>query len=355
MSTSRIAAAGQLTGWYLQLSKARLSSFVVASSMAGFAMAPVASFDTSLFLAAGAATALTSFCANCINQVMEAPYDSQMKRTQNRVLVRGHITVTHALTFGVGCGVTGVTLFYYAVNPVAAALGAANILLYTGVYTPMKRHSIVNTWIGAVVGAIPPLIGWTAATGGVITPAALLVAGVLYSWQFPHFNSLSWNLRGDYSRAGYRMMSVTNPALCRRVAVYHSLYLTAFCACAPLIDLTSFTFAVDTLPFNLYMLYLSCMFWSEGTSKRARKLFRYSLIYLPAVLLLMLISKKHWHEPDDGTGINPYEDRMKVWIDHVGDKLRTKSTKAGNHSELVLSHLPSAAAVDAAVAERITL
>lgn len=98
--------------------------------------------------------------------------------------------------------------------------------IFAGVYTPMKRHSIGCTWAGAIVGAIPPLMGYTAATGA-IQPAAFVLAAILYSWQFPHFNALSWNLRGDYSRAGYRIMCVTNEGLCRRTTfrcVFKFLY-----------------------------------------------------------------------------------------------------------------------------------
>ena len=107
---------------------------------------------------------------------------------------------------------------WYLVNPVASMLTLANLFLYTSVYTPMKRLSIYNTWVGSIVGALPPIIGWVSATG-TLDIGALVLGGILYTWQFPHFNSLSWNLRPDYSRAGYRMMSVTDPGLCKRVAL----------------------------------------------------------------------------------------------------------------------------------------
>ena len=103
-------------------------------------------------------------------------------------------------------------------NALTAALGVLNLLLYVGVYTPMKRHHVGCTWAGAVVGAIPPLMGYAALSGALDLPA-LVLAAVLYSWQFPHFNGLSWNLRGDYSRAGYHVMCVTDEALCRRTTL----------------------------------------------------------------------------------------------------------------------------------------
>jgi len=155
----------------------------------------------------------------------------------------------------------------------------------------MKRVSILNTWVGSVVGAVPPLIGWSAATGG-LEPGAFVLAGILYAWQFPHFNSLSWNLRPDYSKAGYRMMSVTHPALCKRVALRHSVACIAICTAAPLLDVTTWAFAIDSLPLNLYMTYLSWKFHQKADSSSSRKLFRFSLIHLPLLMMLMCISKK---------------------------------------------------------------
>ena len=113
------------------------------------------------------------------------------------------------MTFAAVTGAGGVLLLYALVNPLTAELGALNLFLYTCVYTPMKRLSILNTWAGAVVGAIPPVMGWTACTG-TLDPGCLIPFGVLFAWQFPHFNALSWNLRPDYSRAGYRDELYTN-------------------------------------------------------------------------------------------------------------------------------------------------
>merc|ERR1712098_861187 len=193
---------------------------------------------------------------------------------------------------------TSTALMWTLVNPLTAILSLSNLVLYTSVYTPMKRYSILNTWVGSNVGAIPPLIGWTAATGS-LDPGAFILAGVLYTWQFPHFNSLSWNLRPDYSRAGYRMMSVTHPDLCRRVAVRHSVGLVAVCSAAPLLGATHWAFAVDSLPLNLYMIFLSWKFYQKADSSTSRKLFRYTLIHLPLLMTLMILGKKGKAEDKD--------------------------------------------------------
>ena len=121
------------------------------------------------------------------------------------------------------------------------------------------------------------------------------MAAFLYSWQFPHFNALSWNLRSDYSRGGYCMMATTNPDLCRRVALRHCFALIGLCTLAPVLDLTTWTFAVDTLPLNLFMTYLGWQFYKKADSKSAKKLFRFTLLHLPLLIMLLLISKKTWH------------------------------------------------------------
>ncbi|XP_063620030.1 protoheme IX farnesyltransferase, mitochondrial isoform X1 [Cydia splendana] len=193
----------------MMLSKFRLTSLVVMTSMAGYALAP-APFCPTTFALCAAGTGLVSAAANSVNQFHEVPFDAQMSRTKNRVLVKGLLEPIHAVGFAAITSTTGLSLLYFGVNPLTAALGAGNLILYTSVYTPMKRMSILNTWLGSVVGAIPPLMGWAGCTGS-LDAGALVLGVILYSWQFPHFNALSWNLRPDYSRAGYRMMAVTDP------------------------------------------------------------------------------------------------------------------------------------------------
>lgn len=145
----------------------------------------------------------------------------------------------------------------------------------------MKRISIVNTWVGSVgkcmlkfnrilyqevinrlyslliaVGAIPPLMGWMGCTGGALTLGAWILPGILYAWQFPHFNALSWNLRSDYSRAGYRMMAVTHPDLCRKTTMRYTAVVMALCYLAPVFDVTHWWFAFASTPLNASFLYL---------------------------------------------------------------------------------------------------
>ncbi|XP_041671629.1 protoheme IX farnesyltransferase, mitochondrial [Cheilinus undulatus] len=290
------ADVADLPDIYAKLAKIKLTALVVTTAAAGYAMAPVP-FDPIIFFASSLGTGLASCTANSINQYFEVPFDSNMNRTKNRPLVRGQISPLHAVCFAVACGVPGVTLLTLAVNPLTGFLGALNIFLYTCCYTPLKRISITNTWVGAVVGAIPPVMGWTAATG-CLEPGALLLGGFLYSWQFPHFNALSWNLREDYSRGGYRMMSVTHPGMCKRVALRHSVGLIGLSTLAPLLDVTTWTFPVISLPINVYISYLAFRFYRKGDRSSARKLFFCSLWHLPMLLLLALTCKKPRKDPE---------------------------------------------------------
>ncbi|KAK5851119.1 hypothetical protein PBY51_001938 [Eleginops maclovinus] len=266
---------------YAKLAKIKLTALVVTSAAAGFAMAPVP-FDPLLFFVSSLGIGLASCTANSINQYFEVPFDSNMNRTKNRPLVRGQVSPLHAVSFALACGIPGVALLTLAVNPLTGFLGALNIFLYTCCYTPLKRLSISNTWVGAVVGALPPAMGWTAATG-CLGQGALLMGGFLYCWQFPHFNALSWNLREDYSRGGYRMI----------------LGLIGLSTLAPVLDVTTWTFPVISLPINLYISYLAFRFYRKGDRSSARKLFFCSLWHLPMLLLLAFTCKKPRRDPEE--------------------------------------------------------
>ncbi|KAK3821602.1 MAG: UbiA prenyltransferase family-domain-containing protein [Benniella sp.] len=284
---------------YMDLAKARLGALVTLTTMCGYAMTPAAaSLPTMLSLTVGTALCITS--ANAYNQFVEPPYDAQMSRTRNRILVRKAISPFHAWSFASVTGLAGVGILAAAVNPLTAALGAANLVLYASVYTPMKRMSIANTWVGAIVGAIPPMMGWAACTNA-LGPEAWLLGGLLYAWQFPHFNSLAWNLRADYSKAGYRMMAVTDPKLNARVSLRYTIALIPLVTLAPYLDMTSWWFAVDGNIVNAVILAGAANFWRKKDDKSARQLFFGSLIYLPVVLALMMIHKKGKQSEESGS------------------------------------------------------
>lgn len=246
-------------------------------------------------------TSLTIASANAGNQAMEVEYDKLMQRTRLRMLPRELLTVRSAVAFSAACGVAGSALLYGALNPVAAALAAGNIVLYVFVYTPMKRIHWSNTWIGAVVGAIPPLIGWAAATGGTLGPGALALGAVLYAWQIPHFLSLSWTIRREYERGGYRMMALNLSHKIPSVVLLWSLYALPLGYACYYAGLTTQLFALTSLVPGVPLVLAARQFALERSNQNSRAVFRWTLAWLPAFLILMLLHKREW----DGWQLEP--------------------------------------------------
>jgi heme o synthase len=294
---------------YLALTKPRLTALVVLSAMSSYALTPYdATLPQLLFLTLG--TALTSGSANAINMGREYKYDALMTRTRTRPVVRGLVTPNQAFSFAGLSGSVGVAALYFGVNPTVALLGAGNIALYAGLYTTLKRKSIANTWVGAVVGAIPPLMGW-AASSSLADPGAWCLAGLLYAWQFPHFMALSHSVRDEYRRAGYVMTAWTNPALNARVALRYSLAMFPLCIGLSYFGVTDWYYSLDSGLLNGWLTYLAYKFWKEqrhvvgpileansgsgGNNYYAKRLFWGSVWHLPGVLLLAMLHKKgHW-------------------------------------------------------------
>jgi protoheme IX farnesyltransferase len=241
--------------------------------------------------------ALSSFSANTLNQWFESPFDAQMGRTRGRPLPTQRLSASHAFSYAMVAGVGGVGLLAIKAGWLAAVLSGANIILYAALYTPLKRSSVANTWVGAVVGAIPPMIGYVAGGGG-FDLGCLVLGATLYCWQFPHFNALSWNLRADYSRAGYCMASVLNPQLTVDSALRHSLALLPLSALVVYSGICdSWWFIVHAMPLHLGMVYLAYHFRRDPSRATARRLFLYSLLHLPLILLLMVLHHQY-RQPD---------------------------------------------------------
>ncbi|TQS33153.1 hypothetical protein Golomagni_06512, partial [Golovinomyces magnicellulatus] len=303
----------------LSLSKPRLTVLVVLSAMATYALYPVPEMLspsmtetpslsplTLLFLTTG--TTLCSASANALNMLYEPKTDAKMSRTRNRPLVRGLLSTRSAVLFALAAGATGVGALYFGVNPTVSGLGAANIFLYAGMYTPLKTVTAFNTWIGAVVGGIPPLMGWAAAAGETATRdgswrelllasdgssiGGWLMASLLFSWQFPHFMSLSFNIREDYKAAGIRMLAWTNPARNARVALRYSLAFPPICIALCAAGVTSWGFAITSTPINAWLIKEAVGFWRKGGHQgSARGLFWASIWHLPGVMILALLHK----------------------------------------------------------------
>jgi len=294
--------------------------------MSGVALSPIPT-TVPVLLSTALGTLLCSASANALNELQEIPYDAQMARTRGRPLVRRALSPAHAAAFAASTGVAGPALLWSMCNPTTALLGAANILLYAGPYTWMKRRTIWNTWVGAIVGAVPPLMGW-AAGGGALLPSAAhsltlslppLLAptaatvtatatsvavdnplapwalfALMFSWQFPHFNALAHFVRSAYAQGGYRMLAVLDARQNRLVALRHVLLLTGVCsALVPLSGLTTWSFAVTSLAPNAIWLRAAWRFYRFGGDAHARTVFMHSLWWLPIVLGLMIVHKNN--------------------------------------------------------------
>ena len=299
-TSTAIRRLGSLGSVYAQLSKSRLATLVTLTTMSGYAMAPLTcSTPPSTLIYTTLGTALCIASANAFNQWMEVPYDAQMKRTRNRLLVQHRTSPLHAFSFGLLSGVSGVSMLYSYLNPLTAALGASNILLYAYAYTSLKRRHPVNTWVGAVVGAIPPVMGWTAVTGH-LDAGALVMGSILFAWQFPHFNALSYLARHDYAQAGYPMLAVTSPKHNALVSLRYALALVPLSCMMTGLGVTTPCFMLTaTVACNAPLCWRAWRFYKQPENEqRARQLFFASLFHLPVLVLLMLLHKRQWPRQD---------------------------------------------------------
>uniref|UniRef100_A0A0D3EPP4 Heme O synthase n=1 Tax=Oryza barthii TaxID=65489 RepID=A0A0D3EPP4_9ORYZ len=253
---------------YFELSKARLSALVVATSGAGYVLGSGNMVDMAGLCCTCAGTMMVAASANTLNQVFEIKNDAKMKRTMRRPLPSGRISPAHAAMWATTVGAAGTALLAWKANGLAAGLAASNLILYAFVYTPLKQMHPVNTWVGAIVGAIPPLLGWAAASSELSLNAMILPAA-LYYWQIPHFMALAYICRNDYLAGGYRMFSFADPTG----------------------GLTSEWFSLEASLLTLGLTIGALSFVLEPTPKTARRMFYGSLLYLPAFMAGLLLHR----------------------------------------------------------------
>lgn len=278
---------------YTELSKARLSALVVTTTAAGYLSAGVP-FSLPVFASACAGTSLAAGAASCLNQVYEVERDRKMHRTRNRPLPSGRVGKAEALAFAGTASVASVALLYTGVNLETAMLGAGNIALYGGAYTASKPVTEWNTWVGAVVGAVPPVMGYCAATGDILSAESLFLGTGLFLWQFPHFFALAWNHRKDYARGGFQMVPVNDPDGTRTASLImqYSLALSALPMVSCATGLTSWMFGFESLLFNGALVHKAAKFSRDRSQQNAREVFKVSLWYLPLMMALFLLHRK---------------------------------------------------------------
>lgn len=301
---------------FKQLSKARLSLLVVGSAAAGYVVGSGESIDWKGMAWTSFGTFACAASANTLNQIYEVENDKKMKRTCKRPLPLGKISRGNALLWAVGTGVIGCASLYSYTNSTTAALGAANIALYAGIYTPLKTVSMWNTWVGALVGAVPPLMGWAAASG-TIDPGAVVLAAALHFWQLPHFLSLAWICRDDYRKGGYQMLSLLDSTGRRTAAcaLRNSIYLLPLGFAAEHFRVATKEFTYESAAFSTVLACAALVFYINPSTATARVLFGASLFHLPMYMGSLLV-----HRIPNGRAISTNEIQLEaennkqVWV-----------------------------------------
>jgi protoheme IX farnesyltransferase len=288
----RKAAPSRLNDLY-ELTKPRMNFLVVITTMVGFYMASRGgAIDWLRMMHTVLGTALTAASAAALNQLMEREYDAKMPRTSNRPIVSGRISPLEAALWGFGYGIVGISYLAIAVNGLTAMLGAATLLIYLLIYTPLKRVTSLNTVVGAIPGAIPPLMGFTAVNNA-FSAEALTVFGILFLWQMPHFLAIAIMYKRDYQAGGFKMLPCVDEDL-RLTGRMILLYATALLPVSLLPSVLGMTGPIYfTAAVLLGLAFLSCgvSCVTSRTRADARQLFFASIIYLPLLLGIMMFDK----------------------------------------------------------------
>ncbi len=278
---------------YFELTKPRVLLMVLITTLAGFYMGDGAAFDFVVALKGLAGTALVAGGTLALNEYIEREFDARMNRTRHRPLPSGRLRPIEALVFGIVTAAIGVTYLWIAVNPLTAVIAGSITVLYLGAYTPMKRYSWVCHVIGAVPGALPPLIGWAAARNSLAAEPWILF-GIMFLWQLPHSLSIARLYQQDYARAGLYLMphdrAYGNPA--NIVMIAATIVLVAFGVLPTAMGFAGMIYLSIAIVMGVVMLaYTLTLARTPTTDDDARRVMRVSLIYLPLVLLVMVLDK----------------------------------------------------------------
>ncbi|MBI2949810.1 MAG: protoheme IX farnesyltransferase [Verrucomicrobia bacterium] len=279
-------------GVLLELAKARLTSLVLLTTLVGFYLGNRGALDYMLMFHALLATGLVASGAAALNQYLEREYDACMPRTSGRPLPSGRVQPETVLIIGAGASILGLIYLATAVNWLTSVLGAITLGTYLFVYTPLKRVTTLNTLIGAIPGALPPVMGWTASRGDEPWGAWTLFA-ILFLWQIPHFLAIAWIYKDDYGKAGYAMLPVFDETgnRTRRHVLVSSLGLLIASLGPFWLNVTGGLYLAGVIVLNLTFVALAIRFCKHLTTTRARQLFFASIIFLPGVLTLMVLDK----------------------------------------------------------------
>ena len=275
-------------GAYFELTKPRIVTMVLITTMLGFAMGRGGLLPLGLLFWTLIGTGLCAAGASALNQYFERDADALMNRTRNRPLPLGQVRPRPAFWFGLLLTIAGGILLWTTVNGLSACIALTSAALYVGVYTPLKRYSWLNTTIGAIPGALPPMIGWAAVTGQ-LNLGAWVLFFILFLWQHPHFYSIAWMFRDDYQRGGFKMLPVVKPD--GRSTLQQSLgaaiLLVPVSLLPTFVRIVGWPYFVGALLCGLWFLYVCARWRASASQQDARSVLRASVIYLPLLLLLI--------------------------------------------------------------------
>jgi protoheme IX farnesyltransferase len=290
-----VAAAPEHTGVVgivAELVKARLTALVLVTTAAGFILAMPGAIDWAKLGWTVVGTAFAAASASMLNQLAEIARDGRMRRTRNRPLPARRVGRIPVFVAGVLLGYLGAAVLLQFTNALAAGLALGNLLLYVLVYTPLKPRTTLNTIVGAVTGAVPPLIGWAAAAGS-LHQAAWVLGGILFVWQLPHFLALAWMYRDDYALGGFQML----PAIDRDGRITSLVTLAGSLLLVPLgllgvrLGVAGWWYGIASVVLAGWMILRSVQMWRDHSIERARAVFMASLLYLPLLLGVMVLDR----------------------------------------------------------------
>jgi heme o synthase len=300
---ARASGAGARQGlWraHVELGKVRINALVVFTTALGFVVGsklnhfPITGrypdgLDWGRLLWTCVGTFLAAVGAAAFNQAVEAPRDARMRRTMERPLCRGRLSRTYAAALGLIVGLGGVVLLGVMTNGLTAGLAAGNLILYIAVYTPLKPVSTINTLVGAVVGGLPPVVGWTAATGE-LSAGALVLGGILFTWQVPHFLAFCWMYREDYGRGGFKMLPIadTTGQFTSQLALLYAVLLAPLCLLETYLGHAGWVFAGVSLALTTGLILAALRFVRRRGDAEARRLFFASIVYLPVLCVVLM-------------------------------------------------------------------
>lgn len=290
-----VASVAPVKGWlsvYADLVKARLTTLVLLTTTVGFYVGFQGPMDYLLMFHTLFGTALVASGAAALNQLLEREHDARMRRTAGRPLPSGRLQPVTVMLFGGVCSLVGTIYLALLVNPLTSVLGAVSLVSYLFIYTPLKRLTWLNTAVGAIPGALPPLMGWAAARNELGAGGWALFA-ILAFWQMPHFFAIAWIYKDEYAKAGFKMLPSVDPDGSRTAqqSISHTLGLLPVSLCPFVLHLAGPVYLVAAILLGGFYLWCAIRFAKKLDVPSAKKLFFASIIYLPLLLIALVANK----------------------------------------------------------------